>query len=262
VLEKSAGPLTGKRLPSVRRAAASPSAIVLAGAGVAVGELAHLGVAVAVVLGAVGYGGRLGWAAIRRRSVLRRRARSSRVDPWSLPEPWRGYVARSLDVRRRARQLAASAPEDGPVADYLKRVVAAADGAVQDHWALAQAGAGLAGDPGRAQRVSQELAKVQVMLSRSSAGEHTGLQTQEEALASELRSLRQAEASAAETSRRLGASCAQLEAVLAAAASLVGEAAATTGPDLSSLQMELTALRAALEEARQVTEGPPTDWSA
>lgn len=253
MLEKS----PGKRLPSVRRAAASPSAIVLAGAGVAVGELAHLGVAVAVVLGALGYGGRLGWAAVRRRSALRRRARNTRVDPWSLPEPWRGYVARSLEARRRARQLVTSAP-DGPVGDCLTRVVAATDGALQEHWALAQAGAAIAGDPGRARRVGQELAKVQGILSRSSGGERTALEAQEGALASELRSLRQAEIAAAEPSRRLGASCARLEAVVAAAADLVSEAGATAGLDLSSLQTELAGLTAALEEARQAAGGPPT----
>ena len=51
------------RLPTVAQAAASPTAIVLAGAGVAVGELAHLGIVVAVVFGGVAYGARVGYAA-------------------------------------------------------------------------------------------------------------------------------------------------------------------------------------------------------
>ena len=245
----------GKRLPSVRRAAASPSAIVLAGAGVAVGELAHLGVAVAVVLGATGYGARLGWAALRQRAALRRQGRKPRVDPWSLPEPWRGYVARSLDARMRARQLAAAPPE-GPVGDYLAKVAVAADAAVQDHWTLAQAGAALAGGgPGRAERVSQELARVQEQLARSPAGGRMALESQEDALASELRSLRQAETAAAGSSRRLGASCSQLETVVASAANLVSAAGALASQDLASLELELASLTAALDEARQAADG-------
>ena len=255
MLERLPDAKQGKRLPSVKRAAASPSAIVLAGAGIAVGELAHLGIAVAVVLGAVGYGGRLGWAALRRRAILRRRARQSRIDPWSLPEPWRGYVARSIDARKRARQLASS-PAPGPVADHLRTVVGALDAAVQEHWALAQAGAALAGSPGRAERVSQELARVQGLLSRSEGADRSALATQEEALASELRSLRQTEAVAGEASLRLGASCSQLEAVVAAAGGLVSTAGVPADANLVSLETELASLTAALEEARRAAGGP------
>jgi len=53
----------------------SPTAIVLAGAGVAVGEAAHFGLAAAIVLGAVGYGSWLGSAVARRRLAVQRRAR-------------------------------------------------------------------------------------------------------------------------------------------------------------------------------------------
>jgi hypothetical protein len=255
VLERLPDAREGKRLPNLKRAAASPSAIVLAGAGVAAGELAHFGIAVAVVLGAVGYGGRLGWAALRRRAILRRRARQSRIDPWSLPEPWRGYVARSIDARKRARQLALS-PAPGPVADHLKAMLGALDTAVQEHWALAQAGAALAGSPGRAERVSQELARVQGLLSRSEGANRAALATQEQALASELRSLRQTEAVAGEASLRLGTSCSQLEAVVAAAGRLVTAAGAPAASDLASLQTELASLTAALEEARRAAGGP------
>lgn len=259
MLEKPSSPSArvpaGKRLPSVRHAAASPSAIVLAGAGVAVGELAHLGVAVAVVLGAAGYGARLGWASLRRRAALRLRGRKPEVDPWSLPEPWRGYMARSLDARKRARQLAA-APPAGPVGEYLAKVAVAAEAAVQDHWALAQAGAALSGGgPGRTERVRQELARVQEQLARSPIGGRVALESQEEALASELRSLRQAGIAAAGSSRRLGASCTQLETVVASAASLVSAAGALASQDLVSLDLELASLAAALDEARQAADG-------
>ena len=149
MLEKS----SDSRLPSVARAAASPTAIVLAGGGVAIGVAAHLGVAVTILLGAAGYGARVGWAAVRRRTALRKRAERhrARIDPWSVPEPWRGYTNRALDARKRYRQLVRDCPP-GPVADYLTGATARVDAAVEEHWALGQQRRG----PGRAAGASRK----------------------------------------------------------------------------------------------------------
>ncbi len=167
MLEK---PPDNNRLPSVARAAASPTAIVLAGAGVAIGVAAHLGVVVVVVLGAAGYGARVGWAVIRRRTALRKRAerRLARIDPWSVPEPWRGYTVRALDARKRYHQLAGDCPP-GPMADYLAGAAATMDNAVEEQWTLARSGASMAGPTGRADKVAQELDQVHTALSRAGA---------------------------------------------------------------------------------------------
>ena len=187
------------RLPSVARAAASPTAIVLAGAGVAVGEAAHLGLIVALVLGGVGYGARVAWAAVHRRLVLQRRARRhlARVDPWSVPAPWRGYTARALDARKRLRQLARDCPP-GPVAGYLANAVTKVDAAVDEHWALARSGAALAEPAGRVEKVAEELAQVQADLNRAQGADQAHLASQADVLASELRSLRNTEAVSAQ----------------------------------------------------------------
>lgn len=247
-----------RRLPSVARAAASPTAIVLAGAGVALGEAAHLGLAVAIVLGAVGYGGRVAWAATRRRLALRERARrrGTRVDPWSVPEPWRGYTARALQARKAFRQLSRDCPP-GPVAEYLALSVAKVDAAVQEQWALARSGAALMGPPGRPQRVADELREAQHALSQVSGADRATLEVKESALASQLRSLRQMESVGNEISSRLAALVAQLEGLVAEAGELVAGAGAA-GPDLARLSAELTSLNKALDEARGVLPaGPP-----
>jgi hypothetical protein len=260
VLEKSSERPPEKRLPSVARAAASPTAIVLAGAGVVVGEAAHLGLAIAVVLGAAGYGARVAWAAVHRRVALRQRALrlEVRIDPWAVPEPWRGYTVRAVDARRRLRQLAVECPV-GPVASYLANAATKVESAVEEEWALARSGAALVGPGGQSEKVAQELARVQGSLRQSQGAERTVLGSQEAALASELRSLRHTEAVSTQMSSQLAALCAQLESLVAGAALLVG-AAGTAEADLSQLSSELDSLSGALEEARRImATSPPAD---
>ncbi len=254
MLEK---PPDNNRLPSVARAAASPTAIVLAGAGVAIGVAAHLGVAVVVVLGAAGYGARVGWAAIRRRSALRKRAerRLARIDPWSVPEPWRGYTARALDARKRYHQLAGDCPP-GTMADYLTGAVATVDKAVEEQWALARSGASMVGPAGRADNVAQELDQVHTALSRAGGAERAQLESREASLASELRSLRRTESVSSALSARLSELSTQLEGVVASAGELVAGAGAA-GTDVSLLASELAALSQAMNEARGLMATAP-----
>ena len=255
MLEPSPPP--AKRLPSVARAAASPSAIVLAGSGVVVGEVAHLGLAIALVLGAAGYGARLAWAAVHRRMVLRNRSRQrpARIDPWSVAEPWRGYTARALDARKRLRQLARDCPP-GVVAEYLGNVNTKVDLVVEEQWGLARSGAALSGPPGRSEKLSQDLAQVQAQLRHTGGADRAPLASREEALASELRSLRHTEAVSAQISSQLATLCAQLEGLVASAGQILGSAG-TAGADLVSLSNELASLLGALDEARHITPAPP-----
>jgi hypothetical protein len=245
-----------KRLPSVARAATSPTAIVLAGAGVAIGEAAHLGLAVALVFGAAGYGARVAWAAVRRRSALRRRGRRhlARIDPWSVPEPWRGYTTRAVDARKALRQLARDCPP-GPVADYLSHTLGQVESAVEEYWALARSGAALAGAPGRSQKVAQELDAAQTMAGSAHGADRAVLESGEEALASELRSLRHLDSVAAQVSAQLSTLSAQLEGLVAAAGELV-VSAGVPGADLSVVAFQLTSLARALEETRRMLPAP------
>jgi hypothetical protein len=244
-----------RRLPSIARAAASPSAIVLAGAGVAAGELGHLGIAATAVLGAAGYGARLGWAALHRHLALRRRARErlERIDPWSLPEPWRGYVGRALDARRRLQQLASDLPA-GLAATHLAEALSTVDAVVEEHWAIARSGAAIAGRPGQAEKVAADLAAVQARRAAPSGSEREALLAQEESLASQLRAARRAEAAAARVAARLGELSAQLEGLVAAAAELVANAGpeGSRSEDLGALSSRLTLLSQGLEEARRI----------
>ena len=230
------------RLPTVAQAAASPTAIVLAGAGVAVGELAHLGLVVAIVFGGAAYGARVGYAAVHRRLALRGRARRrlARIDPWSVPEPWRSYTTRALEARKRYRQLAADCPP-GPVADYLANSVAKVDSATEEHWALAKSGAGLVDPPGRTEGAAKALEEVQAELLQARGANRARLESREGELASQLRSFRNLESVSAQISNHLSELSSQLEGVVASAGELVASAGAA----------------GALDEARRIMAAPP-----
>ena len=88
---------------------------------------------------------------------------------------------------------------------------------------LARSGASMAGPPGRADQLAQELDQVHVALSRAGGADRVPLESREAALASELRSLRQSEAVGAQLSARLAELSAQLEGVVASAGQLVAE---------------------------------------
>jgi hypothetical protein len=249
VLDK---PPDNHRLPSVARAATSPTAVVAAGAGIGLGELSHLAWPFVVVLGAAGYGARVGWTALRRRLALRRRGRPhlAHIDPWSVAEPWRGYVTRALDARKSMRQLARDCPP-GPVADFLGQARAQVESAVEEYWALARSGATLAGPPGRSHKVAGELEAVQASSAQARGADKAMLATREEALASELRSLRHLDAVANQVSERLSGLTGQLEGLVAAAGELV-VSAGVPGADLSLLSSQLSSLSRALEEAQRI----------
>src|SRR5262249_35089065 len=104
------------RHPSVVRAAVSPSAIILAGAGVGIGLLAA-SVRLAVILGVVGWVVRMAFAVSRSRP----RGRGLPVvtiDPFAVPEPWRQYVQQALGARQRFDQTL-SQWSPGPLHDRL-----------------------------------------------------------------------------------------------------------------------------------------------
>ena len=113
----------------VADAVTSPSGILLAGAGAAVGIVAGLPLAVAAAVGAAA------WAARVAVAVPRGPVRA-RVDPSALDEPWRRFVAEALAAQARYRR-AVQAVAPGPLRDRLSAIGGRLDDGVQDCWRVA-----------------------------------------------------------------------------------------------------------------------------
>jgi hypothetical protein len=141
------------------------------------------------------------------------------------------------------------------VADYLSHALAQVESAVEEYWALARSGAALAGSPGRSQKVAQELDAAQTVAAAAQGADRAVVESGEDALASELRSLRHLDSVATQVSAQLSTLSGQLEGLVAAAGELV-VSAGIPGADLSLVSSQLTSLARALEETRRILPAP------
>jgi hypothetical protein len=118
--------------PPVARAVTSPLGILALGAGASIGILAGGGAIGAVVLGLLGWAGRV-VAAIPRAPA------DARIDPFTLAEPWRHFVTDALQARTRFHESVASA-RPGPLQDRLREIESRVEEGVQEVWRIARRG--------------------------------------------------------------------------------------------------------------------------
>jgi hypothetical protein len=118
--------------PPVARAVTSPLGILALGAGASIGILAGGGAIGAVVLGLLGWAGRV-VAAIPRAPA------DARIDPFTLAEPWRHFVTDALQARTRFHESVASS-RPGPLQDRLREIESRVEDGVQEVWRIARRG--------------------------------------------------------------------------------------------------------------------------
>jgi hypothetical protein len=123
------------RSRQVAKAMFSPSATLLAGAGVSVAILAGAPIVAAAAVGALAWLGRVALA-------VPRKPREMRVDPNKLRDPWRRSVVDALDAKR-SFELACNRTRQGPLKERLVDIGRRIDTAVQEVWRIAQQGEAL-----------------------------------------------------------------------------------------------------------------------
>ena len=123
--------------PRVARAMLSPSGILAAGGGVAVGVATGLPVAGAVVLGAGAWAVRVGAAMAAVGGGLG--GRRERIDPFTLQEPWRRAVQDAVSARARFHE-AVNRTRSGPLQDTLRSIAGQMDTLVEQSWLAAKRG--------------------------------------------------------------------------------------------------------------------------
>ncbi len=226
-------------------AVTAPSAILLAGAGAAVGIVAGVPIAAAVVLGALAY-------AVRVATKLPRRHRGARVDPMAISEPWRGFVREALDAQRRYGKAVRSA-DPGPLRDRLAEIGERIDAGVQECWRVARRGDALVDAIGNlgGESVAGELQRAKAA-ARATPGEAQDETV--EALQAQYDSYERLAKVARDAQERLQVLDARLDEAVARAVELalraedVGELQGLGG-DVESLVGDLENLRLGLEEA-------------
>ncbi len=241
------------RTPAVARAVTSPSAVLLAGAGMSVAILAGVPLVAAAAVGALAWGARVAMA-------VPRSPRAERIDPFTVGEPWRHFVTDAIQARAEFERTVSRA-RPGPLRDRLVQLGLRLDDGVRECWRIARQGDVLQAALGQLDigRVRQDLAQVQSELARCPAGERVSLERAEAAVRSQLASAERIEKVSRDAGTRLRVLNAQMDEAVARAVEL--SVTAADGSDLSplsadveSLVGELESLRLALEETASAAD--------
>lgn len=234
--------------PKVARAITSPSAILATGAGAALGLLA-LGPGGAILGGLALLAGRIALA-------IPRAPQGSRIDPFTLAEPWRRLVQDALGAQAQFRD-AVRRTQSGPLRDRLETIGDGVTDGVEEVWRIAQAGHALS-DARR--RIN--LADAQ----RDLAELHQGGVNNETTAATERAARAQIETAArmditiTETRDRLRLLNARLDEAVTRSIELSVSASGAAaleqvGNDVASITMEMEALRQGIEATEGLTGG-------
>lgn len=231
-------------------AVTSPGAILLAGAGMSIGVLTGLPVVAAAGLGVAAWGAKV----VAGLPKDPRARGGGRIDPHTLSDPWKRYVAEALDARRRF-QDAIGATQPGPLRDRLDQIGDRVETAVDECWRIAQRGNALVKARRRLDTTpaERELAELE-----RNAGEKwfagSDAERTAEALRAQLESAERMEAVALGARDKLQLLDARLDEAVARAVELSVRADEPAelgglGSDVDALVTEMEALRRGLEEA-------------
>jgi hypothetical protein len=232
--------------PPVARAITSPSGILLAGAGVAVGIVAGAPIVVAAGVGAAAWAARVAFA-------VPRKPRAERIDPFTIKEPWRRFVS---DALRSQRQFADAVRNTrrGPLADRMATIGERVDAGAKEAWRIARAGQALA-EARSAIDVSVVMAKLSAVAPPDAPAPppDSAVARTVDALNAQLQSARRLEDLVSDTQDRLRLLDARLSEAVARAIELSvraegAEDLGSLSQDIDSVVNEMEALRAALVE--------------
>lgn len=232
--------------PPVARAATSPLGILVAGAGVAVGIVAGLPLALAVGAGVVAYGVRVAVAIPRKGQVL------DGINPFELDDPWRTFVWQAKKSQRQFAD-AATHTKDGPLRDRLHEIAERIETGVEECWRVAQSGNALT----RA-RARIDISMITMQLSQLPTGAplqaNPTLATTAKSLQSQLDTAKRMDTIISTTQDRLRLLDARLGELVTQVIELsvrpqgLADLAAV-GADVDSVVGEMAALRQALDES-------------
>jgi hypothetical protein len=120
------------RTPRVLRAAMSPSALLLAGAGASAAILGGLPIAAAAVAGGLGWLARVAFA-------VPRKPAGDRIQPHQVGEPWRRFVIDAQQARTRFDRTVNQCQE-GPLKERLQMIGRRIEDGVTECWRIAKQG--------------------------------------------------------------------------------------------------------------------------
>lgn len=232
--------------PPVAGAITSPTGILALGVGAAAGILVGAGPIGAVALGLLAFAGRVGLAIPRNPS-------GTRIDPFTLAEPWRHYVRDAMQAKGRFEEAVRGA-RSGPLQDRLREIEARVTTGVEEVWRIAQRGHDLVDARRRVdpEAISQEVAAAEIEVRQRPDDATVGRMLQ--ALHSQLATAERIQAVIDDANSRLRLLNARLDEAAARTIELAVQASDVAdlgglGADVDLMVEDMEALRQAIEEA-------------
>jgi hypothetical protein len=230
--------------PPVARAMMSPLGILLFGGAAAVGIVAGLPIIAGLGVGAVAWAGKVF-------TSVPKDAKTARIDPFVLSEPWRSYVQSAQTAKLRFdRTVDGTRP--GPIRDRLGELSGKLDDAINDCWRIASRGDDI---DGALSQVNSTQAQLELAEARQQLAQRPSpsLEATVHSLEAQLASAQRMHTVSNDARDRLRLLDARFDELVARAAEVSVGAADSGGlsDDVDGLATELEALRQALEE----TEG-------
>jgi hypothetical protein len=232
--------------PPVARATTSPLGILALGAGASVGILLGAEVVGAAILGV------LAWAA-RVAVAIPRAPADSRIDPFTVSEPWRRYVTDALQAKARFHEAVQSA-HAGPMRDRLREIEGRVDTGVDEVWRIARRGDALVDARRRVDpdEIRREIAATEASATQPWASGSTMERTME-SLQAQLATVERLERVIGDADSRLRLLNARLDEAAARTIELSVQAEDVAelgglGDDVDQMVDEMEALRQAIEE--------------
>ena len=236
------------RTPAVARAITSPSALLLAGAGMSAAILGGLPIAAAAVVGGLAWIGRVALA-------VPRKPAGDRVDPNRVSDPWRRFVIDAQQAQARFDRTVRQC-QDGPIRERLTMIGRRIADGVVECWRIARQGDVLQGALKALDRdeIDAGLSNVSAELADASERRRASLERTRDALVAQQQSYERLESVWSDTRNRLEVLNAQLDEAVARAVELsvhTGDINALNPltADVETLVDDLESLRLGLEEA-------------
>ncbi|HUR78545.1 MAG TPA: hypothetical protein VMZ22_11395 [Acidimicrobiales bacterium] len=236
------------RTRAVLEAAMSPSALLLAGAGMSAAIVGGLPIAAAAVVGALGWVGRVALAVPRKKP-------GDRIQPNQVSEPWRRFVIDAQEARARFDRTVGRTHE-GPMKERLTMIGRRIADGVAECWRIARQGDDLQQALRALDRneVDGRLAEVSDELASASGTRRDTLARTRDALVAQQQSFERLAAVWSDARDRLEVLNAQLDEAVARAVELSVHTGSLDAlnpltDEVETLVDELESLRLGLEEA-------------
>ena len=237
--------------PPVARAFWAPLSLILLGAATAVGIVVGLPIVAAAAIGVGVYGAKVGLA-------IPRNSKGTRIDPFVLNEPWRGYVQSAQSAKLRFDRTV-NGTRSGPIRNRLNEISSRLEEGIEESWRIASRGNDIDGAISNLDTAQAE-AELDQLRRQQQSGSSPDIESTIKSLEAQVSSGQRMQQVSTSTRNRLRLLDARFDELVARAVEVsIGSGdSGVLGNDVNDLVNELEGLRLAIDDTHRAESGDLT----